>query len=207
MWREASALKNTWLIHIHASSAQITHRLSYQRQKSVGEEHKWELHQTTCFFIHFKSNFFDFFFSPHFQALLLSIQWPEIKLQTLTDTPPLPSLYHLGPVPSLPLPQAGQTSTSLHIPKFPPATFYSLYFFLIHRLSSSRGPSQPPRHFEPPFTHNAKCLHPNASSDGDLGFLNWNRRQIKNHRLPPNTNVHPPVHTTCPICSDYTLMV
>lgn len=82
----------------------------------------------------------------------------------------------------------------------PPQPPTSLYFCLPHCLMSlppsppvllNQGPSQPPSFSLALFTQNAKCLDSNPSSGGDLGFLNWNRRQIKNHWPPPNPNTHP----------------
>lgn len=108
-------------------------------------------------------------------------------------------------------------------PQTPPQPPTSLYFCLLHCLMSlNPTPSPCPllNHslsLSPVFwlcaffTQNAKCLHSYPSSDGDLGFLNWNRRQIKNHWLTANTNshptTHPPTHAACPLLSDYTLMV
>lgn len=63
-------------------------------------------------------------------------------------------------------------------------TTFSLYFCLFHCLPSPQpGAITAPRYSLALFTQNAKCLHPNPLRAGDLGFLNWNRRQIKKKSL------------------------
>lgn len=82
-------------------------------KQSVGNRHKWLLVCSKLDFYTLSTavlidsmdlTYFSCFNSlSGCHALQLSIQWPEIKLQTLTDTLLLPS-YHLGPVLSFSLP-------------------------------------------------------------------------------------------------------
>lgn len=117
---------------------------------------------------------------PGYQALQFSTQWPEIKLQTLRDTHLLPSiilaLFHLflcfRQVRLLAFISPNSSTTTSYLSLFMPTP-------------TPLSPSWPL------FTQNAKHFHSDPSSGGDLGFLNWNWRQIKNHWPPLNPNTHP----------------
>ncbi len=137
---------------------------------------------------------------PGCQALPFSIQWPEIKLQTLTDTPLLPSiilaLFHLflclGQVrPLLAFISPNSSTIASYLSLFLSPSLPHVTPPLHRPFSSTRGHHSPLSFSLALSTQNAKCLHSNPSSGGDLGFLNWNRRQIKNHWPPPNPDTHP----------------
>ena len=117
-------------------------------------------------------------------------------------------LFFLGPVPSLLLPRAGWTSTSLRIPRLlhhnPPS---SLYFCVLMLPDVVSPRHQSPSFPLPLFTQDAKCLHWNPPPTVvTLAF--WTETedgQKITDRLP--TPTIPPITAAGPFLSNYTLMV
>lgn len=117
-------------------------------------------------------------------------------------------LFFLGPVPSLLLPRAGWTSTSLCIPRLlhhnPPS---SLYFCVLMLPDVVSPRHQSPSFPLPLFTQDAKCLHWNPPPTVvTLAF--WTETedgQKITDRLP--TPTIPPITAAGPFLSNYTLMV